>query len=75
MPQHYDKFGIPLDIGTVVRFHNIHGKQKSGRVTEILPTCVKIYTTYEYYVDGKLVSGEGEFPVVPHDCEVVNAVS
>ena len=75
MSQHHDKHGVLLDIGDEVRFLNVHGKEKSGRVMEILPTCVKIYTQFEYYADGKLVSGEGAFPVVPSDCEAEHAVS
>ena len=74
MPSHHDRQGHSLDIGTLVHFHNIHGKQKLGRVTEIMPTCVRVFTTYEYFVDNKLVSGAGEFPLVPSDCEVVHAI-
>lgn len=73
MQTHHDKHDEPLDIGTLVHFHNIAGKKKLGRVTEILPTCVKVFTTYRYFVDGKEVSDVGEFPVVPTDCEVVDA--
>ena len=75
MPQHYDKHGVLLALGDGVRFLNAYGKEKLGHVTEILPSCVKVFTQFEYYVDGKQTSGEGEFPVVPSDCEAVNAVS
>ena len=73
MPQHYDKHGVLLRVGDHIRFLNAQKKQKLGRVTEILPSCVKVFTRFEYYVDGKRTSGEGEFPVVPSDCEVVRA--
>ena len=75
MSQHHDKHGTLIGIGDDVRFLTVHGKEKSGRVTEILPTCVKVYTQFEYYADGKQVSGEGAFPVVPSDCEVAHASS
>ena len=71
--QHYDKNGILLKCGVDVLFPNYYGKQKLGRVMSILPTCLKVFTTFEYYVDGKKVAGEGVFPVVPSDCEVMYA--
>jgi hypothetical protein len=64
--------GKPLIVGTFVTFNNIHGQPKVGCVTAILPTCIKVWTTFRYWDHGKECAGEGAFPVVPTDCTILD---
>ncbi len=68
---HCDKNGVPLSIGKLVEFPNMYGKMKHGQVMEILPTCIKVQTSFAYYDHGELHAGEGVFPVVPAQCHIV----
>lgn len=69
--KHCDTHGTPLAPGTLVQWHNADGQRKHGPVVALLETCITVHTPFAYYVKGKRVAGEGDFPLVPRDCEVI----
>jgi hypothetical protein len=61
-----------IKIGDTVAWSSVNGKRKTGIVREILPTCIKVFCDYTYWDGVSEKTGQGVFPLVPGDCEVLD---